>query len=161
MDGIVPGPVARLALDAEIAHIVPAVLEPQDLFVVLDAHRLEGVLRQGQDLFGPLALQLRLADDTLELFVFPLQLAVGRKDRNAHVQVAHGKMVGPVDVADDVIQVPRHGETLVDQGPPREPKDGNGDQEGHRQEKGFFEAEGGEQQENDGHVQGDIFPVGK
>ena len=109
-----PFAMALLRLHAVILHIVIAVFYLQRLLAVMHAEQLKGIRRQRQNLLRLQAVDILLAHPLREQRILPLQLAILRKDSHTHIQLAHSKMVGAFNVADNVIQITAEENFLID-----------------------------------------------
>ena len=88
-----------------IAHTIIVVLNLNNLLSVTHAHQLKRILCQRQNFLRLFALQITFAGPGGKQFIFPLQLAIFGKNCNAYIQLAHRKMVGTFNIADNIIQI--------------------------------------------------------
>ena len=94
-----------LGLHTRILHAIIATLHLDNLFAITHTQHFKGVGLQGQNLFGALAFKICFAYPLLKELVFPLQLAILRKHSHSNIQLAHSKMVGALNIANNIIQI--------------------------------------------------------
>ena len=103
-----------LSLHASIFHAIVAPLHLDDLLTITHTEHLKGIGRQGQNFLRTLALKVFLSNPLLKQLVFPLQLAILRKNSHAYIQLAHSEMIGAFDIADNIIQIAAKENLFID-----------------------------------------------